>query len=75
MGLRNGFVGVVDLTNGFVEVVGSSEWVYGMGFLGFGNEGDDEVGRDDSPVLWALLDERAWSLVGRGRDRFWVVTI
>ena len=75
MGLRNGFVGVVDLTNGFVGVVGSSEWVYRMGFLGFGNGGGDEVGRDDSPVLWALLDERAWSWVGRGRDRFWVVTI
>ena len=46
MGLRNGFVGV-GLRNGF------------SGFLGFGNGGDDEAGGDDSPVLWALLDERA----------------
>ena len=63
MGLRNGFVGVVGLRNGFVGVGLRNGF---SGFLGFGNGGDD------SPVLWALLDERAWSWVGRGRDRFWV---
>ena len=76
-----------DLRNGFAEWVRRSDGFIGVGlrngfsgFLGFGNGGDNEAGGDDSPVLWALLDERAWSWVGRGRDwlwvdRSWVVTI
>ena len=69
MGLWNGFVGVVGLTNGSVGVGLRNGF---SGFLGLGwvwtrkNEGDD------SPVLWALLDERARSWVGWGRDQFWV---
>ena len=72
-GLRNGFAEWVRRSGGFDEWVRRSGGFVGVGlrnvfsgFLGFGNGGDD------SPVLWALLDERAWSWVGRGRDRFWV---
>ena len=62
-GLRNGFAEWVCQSGGFVGVGLRNVF---SGFLGFGNGGDD------SPVLWALLDERVWSWVGRGRDRFWV---
>ena len=55
MGLRNGFVGVVGLMNGFVKVGLRNGF---SRFMGFGNGGDD------SPVLWALLDKRTWSCVG-----------
>ena len=48
MGLRNGFVGVVGLTNGFVGVGLRNGF---SGFLGFGNGGDNEVGGDDLPVF------------------------
>ena len=83
--LRNGFAEWVRRSGGFDEWV---HWSGGFvrvdlrnwfsGFLGFGNGGesrDDEVGRDNSLVLWALLNERAWSWVGQGQDWFWVVTI
>ena len=72
-GLRNGFAEWVHRSGGFDEWVRRSGGFVGVGlrngfsgFLGFGNGGDA------SPVLWALLDERARSWVGRGRDRFWV---
>ena len=63
-GLRNEFAEWVRRSGGFVGEVGLRNGF--SGFLGFRNGGDDSL------VLWAFLDERAWSWVGRGQDRFWV---
>ena len=71
-GLRNGFAEWVHRSGGFVGVGLRNGFSGFFGFLSFGNGGDDEAGGDNPPVLWALLDERAWSWVGRGRDQFWV---
>ena len=66
-GLRNGFDEWVRRSGGFV-VVGLRN-----GFSGFRVEFEQEkMEGTTKPVLWALLDKRARSWVGQGRDRFWV---
>ena len=70
-GLRNGFDEWVRRSGGFDKWVrrsGFGEWVFWVS----GWVWTRKNGGDDSLMLWALLDERARSWVGRGRDQFWV---
>ena len=59
------------LSEWWVRRSGFEEWVFWVS--GFRVEFEQEKMEGmTKPVLWALLDERARSWVGRGRDRFWV---